>query len=532
MSLRPLCFTAFCSGVLKVELTPGQHVIGCVAYDGVDPCDLAADERALARQIFGDIDRVPPGARSVFVATCGRGAGKSYILCALRALHLALTVPLPRLAPGEVGVAIIVAPDLRLARQTLSFVAGAVDRRPAIRSLVQSQTADRIELLRPNDGVRVAIECLPATARGSALRGRTVIVAVLDEGAFFRDAETGAINDVEVYRALQPRVVPGGQTILASTPWSETGLLHELFKANHGKPETALAAHAPTLLLQDTAEMRAVVEREEKRDPLNARREFGAEFTNANSSAFFDANAIAAATEERIDPLPPHEWAAVGIGADFGFRSDSSALVVVQNDGELLRVADVIELQPSSDAPLQPSAVVRAFAKRVKHFGARFLLADGHYQEAIRETLHAHRLALVAAPEGASGKLDVYTRARALLHEGKVKLPNHERLRRQLREVTARPLSGGGLSIQSPRWARGGHGDLASAFVLAVYQAAQYRPRPPIQRPAPGSPEAINAEMEEYKNRLCKQIARRQRDEFNHDPIGYMRRKWGMRPGR
>jgi hypothetical protein len=41
---------------------------------------------------------------------------------------------------------------------------------------------------------------------------------------------------------------------------------------------------------------------------------------------------------------------------------------------------------------------------------------------------------------------------------------------RQLREVHGRPSSGGGMSIQHPRWATGGHGDLADAFVLALWQ--------------------------------------------------------------
>jgi hypothetical protein len=50
-----------------------------------------------------------------------------------------------------------------------------------------------------------------------------------------------------------------------------------------------------------------------------------------------------------------------------------------------------------------------------------------------------------------------------------VRLPRHDRLLRQLREVTVRPLTGGGMSVSSPR-SPGGHGDLVSALVLALWQ--------------------------------------------------------------
>lgn len=474
-ALVPASFVEFCRETIGVEMTIGQRVIARVAYDGVNPCDLpSASERKLALKIFGDVDEIDSRAKHVVVAVCGRGAGKSYILAALRALHLAMTVSFPRLAPGEIAAAIIVAPDLRLARKTLSFVSGAVES-SMLRSMVRAQSVDRIELERP-DGVRVAVECLPASAKGSALRGRTTACAVLDEAAFFRDAETGAVNDLEVYRALQPRVVAGGQTVIISTPWTRLGLLHELFEANFGHPDTALAAHAPTLLLQDTEETRELVAREEKRDPVNARREFHAEFMDVDASTFFDPRAIRACIDETIEL--PIEWASVrpeehvvSVGADFAFRRDSSALVAVLRDpDDVYRVAAIEERTPDT-RPLKPSEIVQGFGVLAKSYGADVVVADEHYREAVYEHLQDAGIAMIPAPIGANGKADTYVLARALMLEGRVRIPNHERLLRQLREVTSRPLAGGGVSIDSPRWKTGGHGDLVSAFVLALWWA-------------------------------------------------------------
>ncbi len=101
---RPMVFTEFCTQVLRVALTPGQLVLCKIAFDGLEPGDLKGRERELARKIFGDVDRIPPEARHVLIAVVGARAGKSYILAALRLLHLALTVSLDTLAPGEIAV--------------------------------------------------------------------------------------------------------------------------------------------------------------------------------------------------------------------------------------------------------------------------------------------------------------------------------------------------------------------------------------------------------------------------------------------
>lgn len=463
---RPLPFTRFVAEVLRVKLTPGQRVIALVAFDGLEPQDLTGDDRELARVIFGEVDIIPPEARAVVVAVCGARGGKSYILCGLRLLHLALTVPLTSLAPGEQATGLIVAPDLRLARQALRYALGAAKRAAAIAALIRSESNDGFVLERP-DGT-VALEALPATRGGSALRGRSLVAAVLDEAAFFRD-EDYAINDAEIFKAVSPRVMPEGQVIIASTPWAEgIGLLYSEFNDNHGAPKTAIAAHAPTLLLRDDAKTRTMVERERERDPDNAAREFDAVFMSAGAGLFFDPSAIDASVDRLAAvPLLHNPACIVTVGADFGFRSDASALVVARLEDDRCRIADIVELRPKRGAPLVPSAVVASFAEVAKRFGSAAVIADRHYEEAIREHLGTHHLRLVPAPDGLAGKLETYTRARALIHEGKVRLPNHPRLVAQLKAVTSKPTPGGGLTIASPR--RGGaHGDLVSALVLAL----------------------------------------------------------------
>lgn len=451
-------FAGFCAWI-GVALTAGQRVVVDAAYDAT------------------------PRKRT-FVAVCGARGGKSYVFVSLRLLHGALVRDLQTLAPGEKAVALIVAPDLRLAKQVIGYCNGAISSRRDLASLVTQSSEFSITLTRP-DGKTVAIEALPASRGGSAVRGRSLTDAAMDECAFFRD-EDFAVSDVETYKAIAPRVLPGGQVIIASTPWAESGLLYDMFKG--GTTEYVFVAHAPTLELNPSKAEDVAMERQ--RDPDNARREFDAEFMSNVTGQYFDSNAIKGAVQSYETPAKRELRYRYACGVDFGFKSDSSALVVVQFDGEVYMVVDAQELRPSAQAPLQPSEVVAAFAKVAQEFGCTHVITDGHYREAIAEHLRTHNLGIIDAPQGATGKVESYARARAVLHEGRCVLPNEPRLLSQLRGVVSKPTPGGGVSISSPRKPGGGHGDLVSAWVLAVHALATARVEPAAKRkPAYGTPE-------------------------------------------
>lgn len=451
-------FGRFC-GWLGVELTPGQAEFARVAYGGGQP------DTALSRRLFGAVEHVPAAARNVVAAVCGARAGKSYVLVAMRLLWGMLTRDVSRVPPGPRAAALIIAPRDSLRAEVLRYALGAVRSKPELARLVIAESAELFALRRP-DGYEVEFKTGVATSGGTAARGQWWTDFALDECAFFRDASF-KVNDAELYRAGSARVLPGGQTIVASTPWAQAGLLYELHRDNFGKPTTALVAHAPTLVLHDSPMTRSIIERERQRDPDNARREFDAEFMTGGTTVFFEGPTIEQATTE--EPFAPRPGDVIAAGGDFGFRSDSSALVLVALRDGVLHVYGGTEERPEGGAPLRPSQTVAAFARTIAG-RCSYLMADGHYREAIAEHLETHGLHYAAAP---AQPAETYVRARMLLREGRVRLhplPFRERLVQQLREVHGKPTSGGGMSIVHPRWATGGHGDLCSALVLALWQ--------------------------------------------------------------
>lgn len=457
---------------LGVTPGPGQAELARVAYDRLEPLD-----GDLSAQLFGAVDwgRVPVGARDVVVAVCGGRGGKSYVLVALRLVFGMLVRDLSPLAPGQQAYATVVAPNEKLRQEVVNYALGACRSKPELRALLrlprgtrEDDTVAEFGLWREDAKRVVTFSSATATRGGYAVRGRWHTDLALDEAAFFRDSSY-KVNDEEIYKAGKPRVLPGGQTIIASTPWAEAGLLYTLWRDNFGKPSTALVAHAPTLTLNDTDYTRSIVASERARDPENAAREFDAKFMTGGTTVFFEAAAIEAALSSESFALEPGDE--VAAGGDFGFRSDSSALLMVALRGTTVHVFDGLELRPEDGKPLRPSETVGAFAR---HIAGRcgYLMADGHYREAIDEHLSSYNLTYAPAPVQ---PVDTYVRARMLLRDGRVVIHGldfRDRLVQQMREVQGKPLPGGGMSIVHPRWAKGGHGDLCAALVLALWQVS------------------------------------------------------------
>lgn len=460
----PATCEAFCAWI-GVTLSPVQRAIVRVAYDRCEPTEEDVD--ALEHVAPALLLDVPEAARNVVAAVCGARGGKSYVLVALRLVHGLLTRDLSSVAPGQRAVALVVAPNEDLRQEVVSYALGAMRSRPDLASMLRlprgakpEDTVSEFDVRRA-DGRVVGFVGAVATRGGYGGRGRSLTDAALDESAFFRD-KSSVVNDADIFGAVTARVLPGGQTIVASTPWAKSGLLYELHERNKEHAVDCIAIHAPTLALNPSPWTTALVERERARDPDNARREFDAVFPSSGTLAFFDADLVDRCL---VDEVPA--WThgdELTAGADFGFRSDSSALVLAWRRGAAVYVGAPLELRPQPGAPLKPSETVRAFTEAIAG-RCGYLMADGHYREAIAE--HLGGLSYAPAPTQVA---EPYVRLRTLMREGSVRIVRHARLVQQLREVTSRPLPGGGVSIVHPRWRTGGHGDLVAALVLATWQ--------------------------------------------------------------
>lgn len=536
IQVSPARFTAFVAW-LGVVLSVGQTVVAKVAYDGVEPKDLEGDERAVAKEIFGDVETVPEDARSTFVAVCGGRGGKSYVLVALRMVHGMFTRDLSSAAPGQHPAALVIAPNGALRQEVINYAVGAIRSKPELKAclIVPKGTPDDgvvsgFSIRRPDGGKVVDFVAGVATKGGYGGRGRSWTDAALDECAFFQDS-TFQVNDQALYDAASARVLPGGQTLVTSTPWAESGLLYEKHHENFGKPKTALVAHAPTLTINPSDWAKKIVARGYATDPENAEREYGARFMKGGTTVFFPPDLIESCIDDSLnvdEPRMPQPGDAVSAGGDLGFRSDSASLAIThRTTAGLILLGELLEMQPRDqpEGRLRPKKTIAAFRERMEVHGATTLMGDQYYAETADEELHEAGFAFFQCPASTD---EVYVRTRQRMRDGLVRFARHPRLIQQLKEVKGRPTSGGKMSIINPRWAKGGHGDNASAFVLGVWQLVSdtVEAPPPAEDSAEG---ARAAKQARYERMLADEAATSHRQRGPGGGVGASRSNRGRR---
>lgn len=415
-----------------------------------------------------------------FVGRVGRKGIKSSMLCRVAVCEV-LHGP-HVLRPGDLGLFMFLSENTKEAK-TRMFL---------LRSIL---TALRIEF-DPIEG-DIRLRGLPLVfgvraARIGAVSGPVVIGFVADEVAKWRDDSTGANPATEVLASLRPATVTQrhAHQFLISSPWSTLDAHHDAFA--EGDTDEQMVAHAESWVANPT--ITEAFTHTLERDEQIWRREFAAIPMGSMEASFFDHRVIdAAVVPGLVLPLAPRPGVHITGAGDLAFVRDSAALVFVHRTGEWIddtskyTVAGIHEMRPTAEAPLMPGEVMEQFAALLKQNGVDWFMADGHYRMTAVEHLRKHGLYFADAPEGQEGKAETYVRTRVVLHGNRLALPDDQRLIRQLKEITSRPTPGGGLSISSPRRG-GGHGDLVSGLVLAIWQrTGKYQaPEDPIK---PGTPE-------------------------------------------
>jgi hypothetical protein len=136
---------------------------------------LSDDERAVFKEIAGE--REPPSERvQALLCIAGRRGGKTR-MAALIACYLATCVDWKgRLAPGEIGYVLCLAPTQRQSGLVLSYIQAMLEASPVLRQEIIAVTSEEVRL---RGNITIAVH--PASYR--TVRGRTLIGVILDEAA-------------------------------------------------------------------------------------------------------------------------------------------------------------------------------------------------------------------------------------------------------------------------------------------------------------------------------------------------------------
>lgn len=420
---------------------------------------LLDNERAIFKRFTGrarePLQRVDEAA---FVV--GRRGGKDRAAATLAA-YVAGCCEHPRLVRGERGVVMLLAPDQDQSTVTLNYIKAAFEASPILRQMVTSSSRDSLSLEHLDDaGNRVCeIDVEVRAASFRRLRGRTCVMVIATEAAFWYSDESSN-PDSEILNAARPTLATtGGPLIIITSPYARRGETWSIYRRHYG-PEgdpLVLVAQGASRDFNPTLSQ-SVVDRALERDHAAASAEYLAQF-RTDVESFVAREAVDACVDQGVFERPAISGLRYRAFVDpSGGSADSMTVAIAHKEGDE-RVLDCLrEVRP----PFSPAAVVAEFATTLKSYRVSSVSGDRYGGEFCRELFRQHGIKYEPA---AKPKSDLYRDALPLLNSRRVALLDHARLVNQLCGLERRTARGGRDSIDH---APGSHDDLANSACGAL----------------------------------------------------------------
>jgi hypothetical protein len=422
-----------------------------VALKAAFALPLTPTERKVFAAIAGD--RGPPKKRvRELWCVVGRGGGKSRMAAALGD-YLALFQK-HKLSPGERGHVLVLAGSVDQARTVFGYSSGFLTESKVLEREVQATTASEIRL---RNGVTLAVH--PNSFR--SIRGKTIMAAVFDEVAIWRD-EVSATPDVEVYTAVLPSLArTGGMLIGISTPYRKTGLLYAKHRDHFGiDGDDILVVQGPALTFNSTLDVAAIAAARAA-DPAAAPAEWDAEFRADLATFLDDATVDRAINFDRPLELSPREGVIyiAFIDAAAG-GADSYTLCIGHKEGDNF----VIDVVRGTHGAFDPQVVTKQYAELCRAYGIRKVMGDNYAKDWVAGAWRDNGFEYVRSPKV---KSDIYLEALPSFMRGVAHIPNLPRLVRELRLLERQTHRSGKDIVLKPKHE---HDDFANVVCGVLWQ--------------------------------------------------------------
>lgn len=424
---------------------------------------MDADRLATFKSVAGD--REPPSERvRELWCIAGRRSAKTHTAAAIAVYLATVGAAIERLtdklSAGERGVIALLATDRSQAKVALNYIHGLFDASPALRGMIEKRAAESIDL-----NNRISVEV--STSNYRAIRGRTLLAVLLDEVAFFRDSETSAANDKEIYRAAVPGLATtGGMLIGISSPWAKRGLLYDKFRKHYGNDSDILVVKGPTTAFNPTLNPK-VIEDALNDDPEAAKTEWLGEFRDGISS-FLDRVVVDSCTRSKPLVVPPVN----GIryvaftdpaGGGQGPNADRFTLAIGYHDRE----TDKVVVCGVWGRKGSPSEIVSEYAEILKGYRIKQVYSDRYAGSWPAEEYKRHGIHLEYTDRNRS---QLYQEVLPLFNTGRIEIPADPILINEFCSLERKVGRNADIIDHPP----GGHDDLSNAAAgLAVHALNQ-----------------------------------------------------------
>jgi len=395
---------------------------------------LSKAERAAFDRVAGG--RAPPRRKvRELVVVASRRSGKGRSAGAVSAFE-AVLAPHPGLAAGEKGIVATISPTRQQAQIVQDYAAGFLRSSPIMAGEIADITADEIRLHNGN------VICTLASDF-KTLRGRTLLLAVLDEASFL-----GAATDIETARALLPGLATtNGLLLILSSPYSRGGLVFERHRDYFGRDDDDVLVVAGASTLFNPTLDAAMIEAARGADPEGAASEWFGEFRRDLSALLDDATIEAATDHGRLESPPQagtryfaHCDAAGGAGEGDAF---TLAIGHKAKDGQL-----IVDLVRGAVGRFDPSQVVKSYAALLREYRVGSIVGDHFAPGWVGGAFAECGISYQRSEPNAS---EIYLHVVPLFARGVVRLPGHLRLQRELRQLERHAHRGGRETVDHPR---------------------------------------------------------------------------------
>jgi hypothetical protein len=399
-------------------------------------------------------EREPPTKRvSELACIVGRGGGKDSV-ASLIASCIAINFD-GKLRPGETATIALLAVDREQSGIVKSYITAYFETIPALTKLVKSIDKDGVTL---NNGVQIVI----ATSYRS-VRGRSIICAIFDEVAFWRD-DNFASPDNEVAAAVAPGLarMPNSMLILISTAHKRNGLLYEKWRNYYGKDDDdVLVVHGGTMRFNPLFNQR-IIERQIAEDPQLYNAEYNSVWRD-DLSSYISRELLDAAVDVGVTVRPPNAGTSYYAFADpSGGAHDSFTFAIAHREKNDIVVLDLLyERAP----PFNPSETTAEIGKQLKNYGLTKIIGDRYAAQWVVESFSKVGIKYEQSERDRS---QIYLDTLPLFASARVRLIDNQRLIGQFSQLERRSFSGGRDKVDHGRAGRDDAcNSAAGALILA-----------------------------------------------------------------
>ena len=323
----------------------------------------------------------------------------------------------------------IIAQDMRVARDIQRTAESLCLGSPII-------SREVAEILQNEITFKNGVSLINLPASKASVRGMTVPCCLVDEMAWI---SLDGADEKELLRQIRPSMIQFGQTrrlLKMTTPWMRSGITYSEFSQRAERPDLLVWQAGTSQMTHRISQEE--LEKERIADPAYYEREFMARFVS-DLETFLPWPDIHAAVQHWMELAPASEPYYVAALDASGLTGGDTFTFGIGHSADTGFVVDVLRGWKKQAVPF----VCDEIASLCKLYRVKNIIADQYSFSFLSELLRQREIGMEQLAFSARSKAELHFDLKNVLAQGKIQLPNHPEMIRELRALESTRTSGG-----------------------------------------------------------------------------------------